>query len=282
MSNTDLLVLTRGRIPGGAKGEIVNTFRDCYRRFGSRTPYKVGILIAETEGIRQDFLREEKSMMGITTVEDEDAVCSYNTWRGYPTISVSVERLKEFSKPARQGALRHEAAHTVLHSSLEYNIFKIPDDCRQIATVKGIGLTTLEQVIRNLSSAIKDCESTKFLISHNFIDCQAAFLLEWLQSPADKSTFKSTKMDRQAKFIHQTALLKPILLADPLLAIPKSRKISLERQIFLGRKIEELIEHLAEYDKNKLLQVASTITGNLTEDTHSNVDAAIHHVMTLA
>jgi hypothetical protein len=282
MSNVDLVVLTRGRIPGGAKGEIVNTLRDCYRRFGSRAPYKIGILIAETEGIRQDFLREEKSRIGITTVEDEDAVCSYNAWRGYPNISVSVERLKEFSKPARKGALRHEAAHTALHSSLEYNIFKIPDDCRQIATVKGITLITLEQVIRNLSSAIKDCEASKFLISHDFIDCQAAFLLEWIQSPPDKSAFKSTKMDRQTKFIHQTALLKPILLADPLLAMPKSKKISLERQVFLGRKIEELIEHLAEYDQNKLLQIASTITSNLTEDTHSNVDAAIRHVMTLA
>ncbi len=282
MANIDLSVVNRGRIPGGAKSEIINTLRDCYRRFGSRSPYKVGILITETEGIRRDFLREEKSRLGITTIEDEDAICSHNAWRGYPNITVSVERLGEFSKLARQGILRHEAAHTVLHGSLEYNIFRIPDDCRQIAAVKGIDSMVLEQVIRNLSWAIKDCEASKFLIAHDFINCQAAFALEWIQPSSDKSDSKSTKMDRQARFIYQTALLKPILLADPLLAIPKSKKISLELQVLLGRRIEELIEHLADYDQNKLLQIASMIATNLTEDTHSNVDSALHHVMTLA
>lgn len=282
MANIDLNIVPRGRIPGGAKSEITNTLRDCYRRFGPRSLYKVEVLICETEGIRHDFLREEKARLGITNFEDDDAICSYNAWRGYPTITVSVERLGQFSKPARQGALRHEAAHTVLHGSLEYNIFRIPEDCRQIAAVKGIDLMVLEQVIRNLSSAIKDCEASRFLIAHDFIDCQAAFALEWIQPPETKPGSRLTKMERQERFIHQTVLLKPILLADPLLAIPKSKKISLELQVLLGRRIEELIEQLAEYDQNKLLQTASTIANNLTDDTHNNVDSALHHVMTLA
>ena len=282
MANIDLDVITRGRIPGGAKSEIANTLRDCYNRFGQKSPYKVAVLISETEGIRHDFLREEKAKLGITNIVDEDDVCSYNAWRGYPTITVSIERLGEFSKAARQGALRHEAAHTVLHGSLEYNIFRIPEDYRQIGAVKGIDLIVLEQVIHNLSSAIKDCEASKFLIAHDFIDCQAAFALEWIQPPETSPDSKLTKMDRQARFIHQTSLLKPILLADPLLTIPKSKKISLELQVQLGRRIEELIEYLPEYDQNKLLQTASTIASNLTNDTHNNVDSALQHVMALA
>ena len=78
MSDTELVVFTRGRIPGGAKNEIVHTIRDCYQRFGSRSPYKVGIMIAETEIIKKDFVREEKAKMGVTTIADDDAVCSYN------------------------------------------------------------------------------------------------------------------------------------------------------------------------------------------------------------
>lgn len=281
MSTTDLIVVTRGRVPGGAKGDIVNTFRDSYRKFGSKSPYKVEILITESEDIRRDSLREEKSRMGATTIEDEDEVCTHNNWRGYPTISVSIERLGEFSKLARQGALRHEAAHTVLHGSLEYNIFRIPDDCKQIAAVKGIDRTVLEQVIHTLSSAIKDCEASKFLISHDFVDCQAAFSLEWIQPP-NQAALKSSKMGRQARFIFLTGLLKPLLVAHPLLAIPKSKKISLERQVFLGRRIEELIEQLEQYEQNKLLQVASMIADNLTKDTHNNVDYALHQAITLA
>lgn len=281
MSTTDLIVVTRGKVPGGAKGDIVNAFRDCYRKFGFKSPYKVELLITENEGIRRDFLREEKARMSITTIEDDDEICTHHNWRGYPTISVSVERLGEFSKPARQGALRHEAAHTVLHGSLEYNIFKIPDDCKQIAAVKGIDSPVLEKVVRNLSSAIKDCEASKFLISHDFVDCQAAFALEWIQPP-DQVTVKSSKMGRQGRFMFLTRLFKPMLLAHPLLAIPKSKKISLERQVLLGRRIEELIEHLEKYEQNKLLQVASMIADNLTEDTHSNVDSALRQAITLA
>jgi hypothetical protein len=282
MSNTDLVITTRGKIPGGAKSEIVNTFKDCYRKFGSRSPYKVELLITETEGIRRDSLREEQSRLGRTTMEDADEVCSHHTWSGHITVNVSVERLGEFSKLARQGALRHEAAHSILHGSLEYNIFRIPDDCRQMASVKGINPDVLEHVIRNLSSAIKECEVSKFLISHDFIDCQAAFILEWIQPRSDKNTLRSEKMDRQARFTHLTSLLKPILLADPLLAIPKSRKISLERQVLLGRKIEEMIEHLTDYEQNKILQVASSISTGVNGDTHGNVDSALHQAMTMA
>jgi hypothetical protein len=281
MSNTDLIVVTRGKIPGGAKGDIVNTFRDCYRKFGFKSPYKVELLITENELIRKDSIREEKSRMGVTTIEDDDEVCSHNTWRGYPTITVSVERLQGFSKPARKGALSHEAAHTVLHGSLEYNIFRVPDDCKQISAVKGIENAALEQVIRNLSSAIKDCEVSKFLVLHDFIDCHAAFILEWIR-PTDPATLKASRIGRQGRFLYLTSILKPMLLCHPLLAIPKSKKISLERQVLMGRRMEELIEHLEQYEQNKLLQVASTIADNLTDDTHSNVDSALRQAITLA
>jgi hypothetical protein len=283
MSNTDLIVTTRGKVPGGTKNDIVNTFRDCYRKFGARAPYKVEILITETEGIKRDSLREEHSKLGRTAIENEDEICTHHTWSGYITVNVSVERLEEFSKLARQGALRHEAAHTILHGSLEYNIFRIPDDCRQMSAVKGINPVALEQIVPSLSSAIKECEVSKFLIEHDFIDCQAAFMLEWIQPPQeDRSALKSVKMDRQTRFIYLIGLLKPILLADPLLAIPKSKRISLERQVLLGRRIEELIEHLTDYERNKLLQVAGAISDSINQNTHDNVDSALHQAMTLA
>ncbi len=281
MSNTDIIVNTRGRIPGGAKSDIANTFRDCYSKFGHKSPYKVEIIITETEGIRIDYLREERSRLGIINIDDDSEVFSYNTWRGYPTISVSVERLGGFSKIARQGALRHQAAHTVLHGTLEYNIFRIPDDCKQIATIKGISTPVLENVVRSLSAAIKDCEVSKYLISFNYTDCQAAFALEWIQSDS-KPDEKQVRMDRQAKFLYLVSLLKPLLLTHDLIGMPKSKRISLERQVLLGRKMEELIEHLTEYEQNKLLQITSTIADKLELDTHKNVDAALHQIMGLA
>lgn len=281
MSNIDVIVTGRGRIPGGAKSDVAHTLRDCYGKFGQRSPYKVEIILTETEGIRLDYLREERSRLGIINIDDESEICSYNVGHGYPLISVSIERLGELSSVARQGALRHCAAHTILHGSLEYNIFRIPDDCKQIASIKSISIPVLEGVVRDLSAAIKDCEASKFLIAHNYTDCQAAFSLEWIQADT-RMVEKPAKLDRQAKFLYLVSLLKPLLLTHDLIAIPKSKKISLERQVLLGRKVEELIEHLTEYEQNKLLQITSTIANNMAQDTHGNVDSALHHVMGLA
>jgi hypothetical protein len=285
MSKIEVNMVTRGRVSGGSQREIVSTLRDSYQRFGNKVPYKLDIFVAETESILTDFISEEKFRMNINinVNEDDDPVCYHDAWYGYPRIMVNEERLSELSKIARSGALRHEAAHSVLHGSLEYHIFRISDECHQIALIKGIDRPVLETAMHYLSSAIKDCEATKFLIEFGFIDCQAAFALEWLQPPSeDKILSLPDITDRQARFIYHVALLKPILFAHPLLALPKKKKIALERQVLLGRKIEEFAENLKGPGQNRLLQVAAMIADNLTQDTHKNVDSALHQAMGLA
>jgi len=116
--------------------------------------------------------------------------------------------------------------------------------------------------------------------------CGLKFLplpLEWVWFPKeDKSISAAAVTDRQAKFIYQTALLRPILFAHPLLSLPKAKKISLERQVLLGRKVEELVERLSGSEQGRLLQVANLIAEGLTQDTHQNVDSALHQAMSLA
>lgn len=283
MSKTEMNVITRGHASGGATREVVNTIKDCYKRFGSKSPYRVDILIAETQSMMQDFLKEEKFRFGITNTDEEYSVCSHDALRGYPRITVSLGGLAELSKMARLGALRHEAAHSVLHCSLEFRIFRIPEGSRQIALIKGIELPVLEQFIYILAEAVMDYEASSLLVEHDYIECQAAYALEWIQPPKqEKSGLDSAKSERQAKFIFKTSLLRPMLFTHPLLSLPKNKKISLERQILLGRKIEELVELVDSSEQSRLLQVSNLIAENLNSDTHSNVDAAIPQAITLA
>jgi len=44
MAHVNVDVVTSGGIPWGVKRELANIVRDCYRRFGSRIPYKVEVL----------------------------------------------------------------------------------------------------------------------------------------------------------------------------------------------------------------------------------------------
>lgn len=283
MANVELNVITSGNIPWGVKREIENTFRDCYRRFGSKVPYKVEVHIVNRAADMHALLKEEKLRRGITTSGDEEFICSHDAWRGYPRVICCLERLNALNKLARVGAVRHEAAHTALHGSLEYYIFRMPEECQHTAAIKGLDSSVLDQALYFVSVAVKDFEATKFLVQHDFIGCQFAFALEWLQpSEQDKSAWKLAQANRRAKFIFLTALLKPTLFAHPLLALPRSKKISLEHQVQLARKVEELLEYLGTAEQNRLLQVTSMIAEDSTNDTHRNVDFAMCQAMNLA
>jgi hypothetical protein len=284
MATVELSVITSGNIPWSLKRDIENIFRDCYRRFGSRIPYKVEIHVVDREPNMRALLKEDKIRLGIATGGDEEFICSHDAWRGYPRVICCLEKLAKLNKIARVGAIRHEAAHSALHGSLEYYIFRMPDDCRHTAEIKGLDSPVLDQVLYYMSVAVKDFEATRFLVQHDFVGCQFAFALEWLQSSEqDKAAWKLAQTNRQAKFIYLTTLLKPTLFAHPLLALPRSSKgISLEHQVQLARRMEELLEHLDSAEQDRLLRVANMIVEDATEDTHKNVDSAMRHVMNLA
>jgi hypothetical protein len=283
MATIDLEIETRGRVSGGAKSEVVNTLKDCFRHFGSKVPYKIEVLITDTEAMMRDYLRQEKFKTGIIEDTVEDTICLYDIWKGYPRITISMEKLEKFGKAARQGLIRHQAAHTALHASMEFRIFKIPDDCKQTAMIKGIETVVLEEAMRKLSLAVKDCEATRLLVENNYINCQMSFAIEWIQPQEEPRTPPKpmVRTDRQQKFISQIMLLKPILFTHPLMSLEPSKKVDLEKQVMLGRRIEELIHPLMPHEQQRLLQVANLIADNLTEDSHANMDSALHHAMAL-
>jgi hypothetical protein len=283
MAHVDVNVVTSGGIPWSVKRELANIIRDCYRRFGSRIPYKVDVVIADRDTTARDLIKEEKFKRGLADNTDNGFICAHDAWRGYPRIVICYERLAMLTRLARVGAVRHEAAHSALHCSLEFNIFRVPDDSRHVATIKSIDMVVMEQVLYNVSSAVKDIEATKLLVQAGFIECQFAFALETLTiSEQDKIAWKAAMENRQSKFVYETGLLIPTLLSHPLLSLPRSNKIPLEMQVYLGRRIEEMLEQLGDAERNKLLQVANLIAEGLTQDTHKNVDFALAQAMNLA
>jgi hypothetical protein len=284
MATVEISVITSGNIPWSFKRDVENIFRDCYRKFrSSRIPYKVEIHLVDREANMRALLKEDRLRLGMSAGGYDEFVCSHDAWRGYPRIICSLDRLTKLNKLGRLGAIRREAAHSVLHSSMEYYIFRIPDECRHTAAIKALDPPVLDQVLYHVSIAVKDFEATKLLVQHDFIDCQFAFALGWIKpSEEDKSTWKQIQTNREAKFIYLAALLKPMLFVHPLLALPRTKNISLENQVQLARRVEEMLEHLGSTEQNRLLQVTNIIAEQATEDTHKNVDIAICQAMNLA
>ncbi|MCX5996618.1 MAG: hypothetical protein NTV42_03160 [Chloroflexi bacterium] len=283
MSPVDISYFARGNISGSFKKEISEVLNDCYQNFSQRVPYKIEVYAFDSEENLNSFLREEKFKLGMSfnTVDDASA-CTYEVLRGYPRLLICNERLSRYSKLARAGAIRHEVAHTVLHGALEYSIFQIPEDCRHTATVKGIEPDKLEEIFFQLSLGVKDYEATRLLIANDYIHCQFAYAREWIQ-PAedDKAAWSISRTSRQTRFVYESALMRPILFTNPLLSLPKSKKVPAEEQLQLGAKMEQMISMLGEAEENKVLKVAEAIIECISEDTHNNIDAAFHQLINL-
>ncbi|MFA5400063.1 MAG: hypothetical protein WC169_03880 [Dehalococcoidia bacterium] len=283
MASIDLSYFSRGDVSSSFKKEVSEVLNDCYGRFAEKVPYKIEIYAFDKEDNLSSFLREEKFKLGLSfnTVDDASA-CTHEVLRGYPRLLLCQERLLKYSKQARAGAMRHEAAHTILHGALEYSIFQIPEDCRHTATVKGIENEKLEEVFFQLSLGIKDFEATRFLIQHDYINCQFHYAMEWIK-PAedDKTAWAISRTNRQTKFVYESALMRPILFTDPLLSLPKTKKVPAEMQLQLSVRMEQMIALLGEAEENKVLKVAGSIIETLSEDTHNNIDAAFHQLMGL-
>lgn len=283
MSAVDLSYFTRGNIPASFTKEVSDVLNECYKRFRQDAPYKVEIYIFDTQNNLNSFLREEKFKLGLSSnAIDDVSACTYEVLRGYPRLLICQERLAPYSKVGRAGAIRHEAAHTVLHGSLEYNIFQIPEDCRHTAMVKGIEPEKLEEIFFQLSMGVKDFEATRFLVGHDYIACQFSYALEWIK-PADddKTAWNISRTNRQTKFVYESALIRPILFCDPLLSLPKSRKVPEEERLQLDIRIEQIISVLGETEENKVLKVAGAIIEVLGDDTHENIDAAFRQLINL-
>lgn len=273
---TELNVMVKGKVPGGLKKEVVRTLEECYQHFRPKTPEKVEVQIVDKTSTMLDFLKEEKFRLGITTTGEEEFFCLHDAWRGFPRIIVCADKLIKLKKLARMGAIRHEAAHSALHGSLEYYIFPVSEECHHLARIKGVDQNILEQALYFISVAVKDFEATRYLVKNDYVKCQIAFALETLHpSEEDKQVWKSARTKRQARYLFEAALLKPIFFTHPLLSLDSPKKISLQQQVDLGRRVETMIEYIEESEQKRLLQIINNIVDELTDDTHNNVNFAL-------
>jgi hypothetical protein len=280
---TDLQVIVRGNVPGGIKKEVLHTLRDCYKQFKSRAPERVEVHLVDKLSTMLDFLKEEKFRLGVTATGNQHVLCCHDAWRGFPRIAVCTDEFAKADKLVKIGAIRREAAHSALHGSLEYYIFQISEESHRLARLHTIEYQTLEEAMFHVSEAVKDFEATRYLVENGYIKCQVAFLMEMLQPSEElKTAWKSvSRTKRQTRYLCDIAVLKPILFANPLLRITDPKKLPLQQQLELGKKIEAVIEFMDDMDKKKLLQAVNNIVDALGGDTNANVDIALTQSLSL-
>ncbi len=272
MGNTPLLDFHHhGNITEDEERNIRHILDECYQHFGHGLPERVEVRLFEGPALLGDFLQAEKAELGIETLGDEAFICSHDAWRGFPRVLICMERLRSLPVAAQGGALRQEAAHTVLHGGLAYYVVRIPQDCVELARAKGVHLPHLQHVLYQCATAVEDFEATRMLLRHGYEECQLAFArFHFLGSDEDRLAWFLAKGNPLARLLFFAGQLKVLLLGLPL---------ETAGLLQIDSYVDSMLGYLEPDERRHLLDLARSTAEQLGNDTHDNIRLALRLVL---
>jgi hypothetical protein len=272
MRNTPLLDFHHhGNITADEERDIRHILDECYQHFGHGLPERVEIRLFEGPALLGGFLQAEKAQLGIKTLGDEAFICSHDAWHGFPRVLICMERLSSLPVAAQRGALRHEAAHTVLHGSLACYVVRIPPDCVELARAKDIQAEHLQQVLYYCATAVKDFEVTRLLLHHGYQECQLAFAqFHFLPSDEDRLAWFLAKGNPLGRLLFFAGQLKVLLLGLPL---------ETAGLLQIDSYVDSMLGYLKPDERRHLLDLARSTAEHLGSDTHDNICLALRVVL---
>lgn len=260
-----------GSIIEDKERDIRHILDECYQHLGPGLPERVEVRLFEGPALLGDFLQAEKAELGIETLGDEAFICSHDAWRGFPRMLICMQQLGSLPVAAQGGALRHEAAHTVLHGGLAYYVVRIPQDCVELARAKDIQPAHLQQILYYCATAVKDFEVTRLLLQHGYKECQLAFAkFHFSASDEDRLAWFLAKGNPLGRLLFFVGQLKVILLGLPL------EKAGL---LQIDSYVDSMLGYLEPDERRRLLDLARSTAEQLGDDTHDNIRLALRLVL---
>lgn len=228
---------------------VTYVLSDCYEKIGAHLPELVEVRLFGTEGQSRASIRDDKMRLGIYTTLDENFISTHDAWSGIPKISICVETMSKLPSEIRRGILHHEAAHTVLHGSIEYYIVVIPSDLSELATRLNLPTTFIQGILYLASIAVKDYQATKLLIEKGFIEDQVSFTTYFLK-PSDEelTSWPIASISPITTMLYLVSLMKSIACALPLAQLK-------ERRAEINEHIMFYLQFLPETQRNTLLRI---------------------------
>jgi hypothetical protein len=264
-----LLHLERhGQIPDQETRDIVSFLEECYGRLGPLDLDLVEIVFFENDRLWRNYMAVERRRAGVTSSDFDDAfIATYEAWTGIPRISISLDRRKALARPVWEGALRHEAGHSILHGSLEYYVFPMPKALRDVAHKFHTLTSHLTDILYLLTVAVKDMEVTKLLVSNGYVEDQAAYA-RFVMKPTkqDQYAWALSSITAEARVLCLVGKMKDIAAATVLASGSDGSRITHD-------EIEESIKYFSREARTALLDTMTNILNILGKDTFANIQS---------
>jgi hypothetical protein len=268
---TRLDVSTLGTVSPQLCDEVVENVAGCYALLDVPLPPRVSLYIFDTVSRQQTEQERERRELGVVFSGSDPLPVGHSAWGDTPRLTVCAELLRPHPELLRGGMVHVAAAHTVLHGSADYYLFRIPAEIVGQARSRGIGSALLQQYLYLVATAVKGHAAVRLLVDHGCIASQVALAMHQLEVTTDDLVaWQLARSHPHALVLYLLAQLRPLLSAQPLLVHAPS----------LIRAIRGLTAHLPGEERERLVGLSGCIAATLTDDTRADIQSAFSQAWT--
>jgi len=264
-----LHVERHGHVSDDEIRSVVDLLVECYSRLQPDHLDFVEVLIFESNSLWRGHASSQRKKARVASAEFDDAfVAAHEAWTGIPRISISLERKQGLAHHVWEGALRHEAAHSILHGSLEYYTFPMPKALQKTGENFPRLRPHLAGILYLLSLTVKDIEVTRLLASNGYIRDQVAYARFTMKaSQQDLDAWSLASLAAEARVLCLMGRLKDIAAGATLAAEPLHAYVD-------PKEIEESLVYLPQGLRKSLLETALETSRYVGHDTLANIEKA--------
>ena len=252
------------------RANVEETLSACYRRLPCPGLVLVQVCLLDTVARLRDFLAAEQTTLGIISPVGVEFLATHDAWHGVPRITACAERLNSVPADVAQGALCHEAGHTILHGSAEHYRFRLSRETVERGAKRGLDAHALQQVLYYVAIAVKDYEVARLLAAHGYAEGQAALARhQMVIDENDRRAWELASAYSVVRLICLTAQLKLLLFVQPLA----------EHVPALAGEAQAMLSFLPIAERERLWRVTGEIGAALGDDSKRNIGAALELVL---
>ncbi len=269
MAEPELQFIIHGDVPDGFWQELTRQLGECYRRLLTSDLEVVQVCLLDTVKRLKQFLAAEHAELGIASPLGTEFLALHDAWRGVPRITICRERLAEVPHMVGLGAIRQQVAHSILHGSPEYYVFKLSRNLVEKGQERGLSPAALRQLLYYVAIAVKDYEVVNLLVAHGYLDCQAALAFHQLDATdEDRLAWQLARLNPVVRLICLSSQLKLMLSLRPLVEKPSIAPA-------LIQQARAMLSFLPLEEQDKLWALTQRIGAAMGDDTHRNIATAL-------
>lgn len=258
-----------GEISIQIENEINQLIKNSYEKLKPHDVQLLDLLLFKNSLDMESFFFKERKTLGIISEDLGDSFyATHDAWRGTSRISICLEKMKKLPRIIQIAALRHEVGHSILHGSIEYYVFPIPDILTDILEENKLSKDYLINLVYLVSIAVKDFEVTKLLCNKGYTKEQIKYAKYLLKtSNEDLTAWEFAKSNTYAIALYLAGKLKDFICLIALNSTLDNESI----KKIIGKELSYLPKQILE----RFTKFVLILRESLNNDTFKNFNIAI-------